>query len=139
VVIQGKGGHGARPQDCVDPIVVGAQVVGALQTLVAREVDPIESAVVSVCAFLAGEAFNVIPDTAELRGTVRTFTAENRDLLERRIGEVVRGVASALRAEADVEYTRGYPATVNDPAMTELVRRRRRRSSAPTRWSKVRR
>ena len=122
VVIQGKGGHGARPQDCVDPIVVGAQIVGALQTLVAREVDPIESAVVSVCAFLAGDAFNVIPDTAELRGTVRTFTAENRDLLERRIGEVVRGVAAALRAEATVEYTRGYPATVNDPAMTELVK-----------------
>jgi len=120
-VIQGKGGHGARPQDCVDPIVVGAQIVGALQTLVAREVDPIEAAVVSVCAFLAGDAFNVIPDTAELRGTVRTFTAENRDLLERRLGEVVRGVAASLRAEATVEYSRGYPATVNDPAMTELV------------------
>jgi len=122
VSIQGKGGHGARPQDAVDPIVVGAQIVVALQTLVAREVDPIESGVVSVCAFLAGEAFNVIPDKAELRGTVRTFTPENRDLLERRIGEVVRGVAAALRAEATVDYQRGYPATVNDPAMTDLVR-----------------
>ena len=122
VTIQGKGGHGARPQDAVDPIVVGSQIVVALQTLVAREVDPIESAVVSVCAFLAGEAFNVIPDTAELRGTVRTFTPENRDLLERRIGEVVRGVVTALRAEATVDYRRGYPATINDPAMTDLVR-----------------
>jgi amidohydrolase len=122
VNIQGKGGHGARPQDSVDPIVVGAQIVTALQTLVSREVDPIESAVVSVCAFLAGEAFNVIPDTAELRGTVRTFTPENRDLLERRIGELAAGVAAAMGATAEVEYTRGYPATVNDPAMTDLAR-----------------
>jgi amidohydrolase len=122
IAIKGKGGHGARPQDSVDPIVVGAQIVTALQTLVSREVDPIESAVVSVCAFLAGEAFNVIPDAAELRGTVRTFTAHNRDLLERRIGELAAGIGAAMGASVTTAYTRGYPATVNDPAMTELVR-----------------
>ncbi|MCC6314471.1 MAG: amidohydrolase [Thermomicrobiales bacterium] len=122
IKIHGKGGHGARPQDSVDPILIGAQIVTALQALVAREVDPVESGVVSVCVFKSGEAFNVIPDTAELGGTVRTFTQANRDLLERRLGEVATGVATALRAVAEVDYTRGYPATVNDPAMTEIAR-----------------
>lgn len=121
VVIRGKGGHGAKPQDCIDPVIIGATMVTALQTLVSREVDPVESAVVSVCAFLAGDAFNVIPDTAELRGTVRTFTPGNRDLLERRIGELVRGIATSMGAQAEFEYQRGYPATVNDPAMTRLA------------------
>ena len=121
VVIRGKGGHGAKPQDCVDPIAIGAQMVTALQTLVAREVDPVESAVVSVCAFLAGDAFNVIPDTAELRGTVRTFTSGNRDLLEQRIGHLVRGIGEAMRAEVSYSYQRGYPATINDPEMTQLA------------------
>jgi amidohydrolase len=121
LVIHGKGGHGAKPQDTIDPIVIGAQIVTALQTLVARNIDPTQEAVVTVGVFKAGQAFNVIPDTAELGGTVRTFTAANRDFLERRIEEVVRGVATALGAEVDFSYTRGYPATVNDPAMTELV------------------
>jgi amidohydrolase len=122
IALKGKGGHGAHPHDTVDPVLVGAQIVTALQSLVSRELDPISSGVVSVTAFLAGDAFNVIPDTAELRGTVRTFTPENRDLLEKRIGELVVGLAAAMRAEATVEYTRGYPSTVNDPAMTEIVR-----------------
>ena len=123
VVIHGKGGHGAHPHDTIDPVLIGAQIVTALQSLVAREVDPIESGVVTVAAFLAGEAFNVIPETAELRGTVRTFTPANRDLLQERIGALVTGIAAAMRAEATVEYARGYPATVNDPELTELVRR----------------
>ena len=123
VVIHGKGGHGAHPHDTIDPVLVGAQIVTALQSLVAREIDPIESGGVTVAAFLAGEAFNVIPETAELRGTVRTFTPANRDLLQERIGALVTGIAAAMRAEATVEYARGYPATVNDPELTELVRR----------------
>ena len=123
VVIHGKGGHGAHPHDTIDPVLIGAQIVTALQSLVAREIDPIESGVVTVAAFLAGEAFNVIPETAELRGTVRTFTPANRDLLQERIGALVTGIAAAMRAEATVEYARGYPATVNDPELTELVRR----------------
>ena len=122
IVIRGKGGHGARPQAAIDPITIGAQIVVALQTLVSRELDPVEAAVVTVGAFLAGEAFNVIPDTAELRGTVRTFTPENRRLLAERLEALVRGVAAAMRAEVDVRYSYGYPPTVNDPAMTELVR-----------------
>jgi amidohydrolase len=122
VVIRGKGGHGAKPQDTIDPIVIGSQIVTALQTLVARNTDPTEEAVVTVGVFQAGQAFNVIPDTAELGGTVRTFTSDNRDFLERRIEELVRGIAAAMGAEVDFTYIRGYPATVNDPAMTELVR-----------------
>jgi amidohydrolase len=122
IVIKGKGGHGAMPQTTVDPIVVGAQIVTALQTLISRELDPIATGVVSVCAFHAGNAFNVIPDTAELRGTVRTFSPECRSMLEKRIEEVATGIASAMRAEAEVSYVRGYPSTVNDPEMADLVR-----------------
>ena len=120
--IQAKGGHGAAPHECVDPIAVGAQIVSALQTLVSREVDPVQSAVVSVCTFHAGKAFNVIPDTAEMGGTVRTFSPEVRDLLEERIGALAKSIGAAMRAEVETTYTRGYPATVNDEAMTELVR-----------------
>jgi amidohydrolase len=119
--IRGRGGHGARPQTSIDPIVIGAHVVTALQTLVSRAVDPTEEAVVTVGTFKAGEGFNVIPDTAELGGTVRTFNPRNRDLLEERIGTLARGIAQAMGAEIDYAYTRGYPATVNDPDMTELV------------------
>jgi len=122
ITIQGKGGHGARPQSTIDPIAVGAQIVVAVQTLVSRELNPIEAGVVTVGAFLAGEAFNVIPDRAELRGTVRTFTRENRRLLADRIQELVTGIGRAMRAEIEVDYQFGYPPTVNDPAMTELVR-----------------
>jgi amidohydrolase len=122
IVIRGKGGHGAKPHDSIDPIVIGAQIVTALQTLAAREIDPTNEAVVTVGTFMAGKAFNVIPDSAELGGTVRTFNARNRDYLEQRIGELVQGIGSAMRAEIDYRYTRGYPATVNDPRMAALVR-----------------
>jgi amidohydrolase len=122
ITIHGKGGHGAKPHATIDPIVIGAQIVTALQTLVARAVDPTEEAVVTVGTFQAGQAFNVIPETAALTGTVRTFNDRNRDYLERRIGELAQGIAAAMGGSADYTYTRGYPATVNDPAMTELVR-----------------
>ena len=122
LLIRGKGGHGAKPHDTIDPIVIGSQIVTALQTLVARAVDPTHEAVVTVGTFKAGEAFNVIPDTAELGGTVRTFHPANRDFLEARIETLARGIATAMGAEVEFTYTRGYPATVNDPAMTELVR-----------------
>jgi amidohydrolase len=122
IVIKGKGGHGAKPHETIDPIVIGAQIVTALQTLVARSVDPTQEAVVTVGTFQAGNAFNVIPETATLTGTVRTFNERNRAYLERRIGEMAQGITTALDGSADYTYTRGYPATVNDPDMTELVR-----------------
>jgi amidohydrolase len=122
VVITGKGGHGARPHDCIDPIAVGVQVVSGLQTLVAREIDPTEPAVVTVGAFLAGEASNVIPNTAELRGTLRSFSPAVRVQLQEAARRLVTGVAAAMRAEASFELIPGYPATVNDAAMAALVR-----------------
>ncbi len=122
LTIKGVGGHGARPQATVDPIVVGSQIVLAMQTLVSRETDPTVPAVVSFGAFLAGEAFNVIPDTALLRGTVRSFQQEERERLAERIEALVRGIAGAMRAEVEFAYHFGYPPTVNDPAMSEIVR-----------------
>lgn len=120
--LQGQGGHAAYPAENIDPVVIGSQIVVALQTLVAREVDPTKSSVVSTCIFKAGDAFNVIPDVAELGGTVRTFDPEVRDLLEQRIDELASGVGAAMRAKVDVEYRRGYPPTVNDAAAVEIVR-----------------
>ena len=122
VTIQGKGGHAARPQSAIDPVVIAAQIVLALQTLVSRETDPMQAAVVSTTAILAGEAFNVIPDTAELRGTVRTLSPEVRARMQERLPALVEGVARAMGAEAQVEYILGYPGIVNDPAMVAIVR-----------------
>ena len=122
IVVHGKGGHGAQPDNSIDPIVIAAQIIMALQTLVSRTIDPTEEAVVTVGTMHAGIAFNVIPDTAEMGGTVRTFNAKNRDLLEQRIGEIASGIATALGGWVEYAYTRGYPATVNDAEMSQLVR-----------------
>ncbi len=120
--IQGKGGHGAVPHTAVDPIVIATQIVGALQTVVSRRVDPMASAVVSVCTIHAGTASNIIPDTAELTGTVRTFTPEVRDLAQEELTRLAESVAEAMGGRANVTYTRGYPPTVNDEGMADLVR-----------------
>jgi amidohydrolase len=122
ILIKGRGGHGAQPHLTVDPIAVGSQIVSALQTIVAREVDPTKEAVVTVGAFIAGDASNVIPDTAVMRGTLRSFDPEVRELLGRRVGEIATGIASAMRAEVEYIYNSGYPATINDPVETEKVR-----------------
>lgn len=122
VTIQGKGGHAASPHETVDPIVIGAQIVQAFQTLVSRETDPVESAVVSTTAFIGGEAFNVIPDTVELRGTVRTLSQEVREQMETRLIALAEGVGKAGGAEVQVDFIRGYPGIVNDPEMTAIVR-----------------
>jgi amidohydrolase len=122
IVIKGKGGHGAHPESTIDPIVVGSQIVVALQTIVSREVDPNRAAVVTVGAFRSGVASNVIPDTAELRGTVRSFHPEVRQQLADRIRALVQGIAKAMRAEAEINYEFGYPPVVNEPKMTALVR-----------------
>lgn len=122
ITIKGKGGHAAAPHSTVDPVVIGASIVMAFQTLVSRNTDPVKSAVVSTTAFLAGEAFNVIPDTAELRGTVRTLDTDVRELMQERLTALATGIATAGGGEAVVEYIRGYPGIVNDPDMTEIVR-----------------
>ncbi|MEM9268436.1 MAG: amidohydrolase, partial [Pseudomonadota bacterium] len=115
IKVKGKGGHAAFPQDCIDPLLIGAQIVTAAQHLVAREVDPRDSAVVSICTFQCGTTGNVIADTASLEGTVRTLKPETRDLLERRLGEVVEGIAKAAGGAAEFEYLRGYPTTISTP------------------------
>jgi len=122
ITVKGKGGHAASPHEAVDPVVIGSQIVLAFQTLVSRETNPIDSAVVSTTAFIAGGAFNVIPDTAELRGTVRTLDQDVRKHLEKRLTEIAAGIGKAGGAEVVVDFIRGYPGIVNDPEMTDLVR-----------------
>jgi hippurate hydrolase len=121
--IEGLGGHAARPHKCIDSVMVGAQLITALQSIVSRSVDPLESAVVSMCEFHAGNARNVIPQTAVLRGTVRTLTAETRVLVEKRVREVVAGVAQMTGAKINLVYERGYPVVVNPVAQTDFATR----------------
>jgi hippurate hydrolase len=121
--IEGVGGHAARPHKCIDSVLVGAQLVTALQSIVSRTVDPLDSAVISICEFHAGNARNVIPQIAELKGTVRTLTPEVRDLVEKRVREVVAGVAQQTGARIDLVYERGYPVTVNHPEQTDIATR----------------
>lgn len=111
--VTGKGAHGARPHQGIDPVVVGAHIVTGLQSIVARNIDPLKSAVVSITMFHAGEAENVIPQTAELRGTVRTFEPQVQRIVEARIRSIAQGVAEGQGAEAEVVYTPGYPVLVN--------------------------
>ncbi|NOG70138.1 M20 aminoacylase family protein [Roseicella sp. DB1501] len=118
ITIRGIGGHAARPHVAVDPVLVGAHVLVALQGLVSRRTDPLDSAVLSITMFQAGSAMNVIPDAAELKGTVRTLRPETRDMMERLIARVAESTAAAHEAEAEVVYTRLYPPTVNHPEET---------------------
>jgi hippurate hydrolase len=119
--IEGRGGHAARPHISIDSVLVGAQLITALQSIVSRSVDPLESAVVSMCEFHAGNARNVIPQTAELKGTVRTLTAEMRALVEKRVREVVDGMALMTGAKIDLKYERGYPVVVNHASQTDVA------------------
>lgn len=123
VVVNGRGGHASRPHEAVDPIVIAAQIVVALQTLVSREVPAGEPAVITVGSLEAGAAFNVIPDTARIRGTVRTYSEEVQAQIERRIGELAQGIARAMRGDAETDYRRGYPPLVNHVLGAEVVRR----------------
>lgn len=121
--IEGMGGHAARPHKSIDSVLVGAQLITALQSIVARSVDPLDAAVISICEFHAGNARNVIPQTAELFGTARTLTPEVRDLIEQRVNEVVNGVAQLSGAKITLDYERSYPVLVNHAAQTEIAAR----------------
>ncbi|HEY7298635.1 MAG TPA: M20 aminoacylase family protein [Xanthobacteraceae bacterium] len=121
IEIEGKGGHAARPHFSVDTVLVGAQIVNALQSIVARNVDPLQPAVISICTFQAGSTDNVIPQTALLRGTARSLTPQVRDLLERRIGEVIEGTARLHGAKAKLTYKRDYPVTRNHETQTAFA------------------
>ena len=119
--IEGKGGHAARPHLGIDTILVGAQMINQLQSIVARNVDPLESAVVSICMFQAGQTDNVIPQHAKLRGTARSLKAEIGELLRTRINEVVEGTARLYGATAKITYSNGYPVVVNHKRETAFA------------------
>lgn len=121
VKIIGRGGHGASPYLAIDPVVAGAQVISALQNIVARNVNPLESAVVTVTSMTGGEAFNVIPETVELKGTIRSFNPQVRMLVLERFEQITTGVAEAMSCRAEVELRRVTPAVVNDPEMAKRV------------------
>jgi amidohydrolase len=119
--IKGRGGHAARPHTTIDPVIVCAQIVGALQTLVARETDPITSVVVTVTRVVAGTAYNIIPETAEIWGTVRTLDMADAERVQRRISEICDGIALATGAEIGFEYLQAIATTNNDPVETAFA------------------
>jgi amidohydrolase len=119
--VKGKGGHAAMPQEAVDPIVISAYIITALQTLISRESSPFSPAVITIGTIQAGIAFNIIPETVEMQGTVRTFSQEVREKWLRRMSEIAKGIASAMRGSCDVQVFDGPRACVNDASMAELV------------------
>jgi amidohydrolase len=121
IEIEGMGGHAARPHLAVDSVLVGAQIINQIQSIVSRNVDPLKSAVISICVFQAGHTDNVIPQTAHLRGTARSLAPDVRDLLERRLGEVVEGTAKLYGAKATLAYARGYPVLSNHERQTAFA------------------
>ncbi len=123
ITVRGKGGHAAMPEESVDPIVIAAYIITALQTLISRETSPFSPAVITIGRVQAGSAFNIIPETAELQGTMRAFSREHREKLLRRIRELANGVAGAMGGSCEVQVFDGCPPCVNEEAMTGLVRR----------------
>ena len=123
IIVSGKGGHAAHPHRAVDPVVVAAHIVTAAQTIVARNVGPLDAAVLSLCSIHAGNpgAFSVIPREARMVGTVRTFSADAQDLIEQRLTDLAESTAKALGAEAKVIYERIYPATINHPEQARFA------------------
>ena len=111
--VRARGGHAAHPHLGTDPFVIGAQIVMALQTITSRNIDPVDSAVISIGFMKGGSAYNVIPDELHIGGTVRSFRPKVQDLIERRMGEVARGTAALHGATAELSYRRGYPPTIN--------------------------
>mgnify|MGYP001579947651 FL=1 len=120
LTINGRGGHAALPDQCIDPIVVASQVVSALQTITSRNTHPVDSVVISVTQIHAGDAYNVIPDSVRMRGTVRTFQTETRDKIPSSMLRVAEGVSAAYGATCELNYMSGYPATINSVPETEI-------------------
>ncbi len=121
ITLEGRGGHAAKPHETIDPVVASAQIISALQTIASRNCDPLDSVVVSVTAVKAGEAYNVIPQTAELKGTVRTLSKDMRIQAEKRLREIAMGVAAAMGCTAVIDYELGYPVTFNNAEKTSFV------------------
>ncbi len=122
ITVEGKGGHAAKPHETIDPTVVASQIVVAAQSIASRNANPVEQIVVSVTSFVtSSEAFNVIPQRVEMKGTVRTLSKEMRDLAEDRLTTLATGLAASFGASATVDYQRNYPVTVNHPEQTEFA------------------
>ena len=121
VVVKGKGAHAAQPHRGIDPVMVAVQIAQAWQTIISREKNPLETAVLSITQIHAGSATNVIPDEAVLIGTVRTFSTDVLDLIERRMGEMANGVAAAFNASVDFGFKRNYPPLINHPEQTAFA------------------
>jgi amidohydrolase len=121
--IYGKGGHGAMPHLCVDALEVGTQVVNALQRISSRHMNPLSPTVVTVGSFHAGTAFNIIPDVAELSGTTRTFDRTIWASWPERLKKIIDGVCQSMDANCELDFAPGYPPTVNDADMADLVRK----------------
>ena len=121
IKLRGKGGHGAAPDTTIDPIVAAAQIVMALQTITARNVPPLKSSVISVTSVHAGTAFNIIPETAELAGTIRTFDPSVRKLVLERFEQIVRGTAQMMSCEVEIEIKRVTPPVINNDEVTDSV------------------
>ena len=121
--ITGKGSHAARPHEGIDTVVIAAQIIMGLQTIAARAVNPLDAVVVSTCMLRAGDAFNILPQTVSLTGTVRTLAAEVRELTHRRMREIADGTAAAYGATAETTFEGDIPATVNRPEQTRLAKR----------------
>ena len=122
ITIRGKGGHAALPHNALDPVPVACQMVQAFQTIISRNKKPIDAGVISVTMIHAGEATNVIPDSCELRGTVRTFTIEVLDMIERRMREVAEHTCAAFEVSCEFEFVRNYPPTINSSREAEFAR-----------------
>ena len=121
ITLEGVGGHAAIPQQTIDPVVIAAQLILALQTVVSRNLDPMRSAVLSITMLEAGNAFNVIPRNVKLTGTVRTLAETERQFMEQRLRAITSGIAATFGATADIAYRRGYPPTVNAPEQTSFA------------------
>ena len=122
IVIRGKGSHAALPHNGIDPVPVACQMVQAFQTIISRNKKPVDAGVISVTMIHTGEATNVVPDSCEIQGTVRTFTYEVLDLIERRMQEIAEHTCAAFGASCEFQFRRNYPPTVNHPAETAFVR-----------------
>lgn len=122
LTIIGKGGHGAMPHQCVDALEVGCQVIGALQRITSRQMNPLTPTVVTVGSFHAGQAFNIIPDTAKMKGTTRTFDLKIWDSWPQRLEKIIKGICDAMDARYEFTFNKGFPPVINNASMTDVVR-----------------
>jgi amidohydrolase len=123
ITIKGKSCHAAYPEEGIDAVVIASEVISALQTLISRNVSPLDSAVITIGKLSGGTRYNIVADRVDLDGTVRTFLPETRDMLSRKIEEITRATVESMGGTCEMEYQRGYPAIMNDPGITSILRK----------------